>query len=148
LGKFFGILGKHLNAFYFCNIYNVNYNPIDYIIYCAVREHPDRKPASVIIPNFMAFPVQGVEDLRRCPEKVKPGNFRRDVAGRSSGIRLNEIKDPRREKSKASDMKAAVQEVKSSQSAGLSLVETYGLLCWGVLKINSLGISFVSPCVQ
>ncbi len=36
-----GILGKLLNAFYFSNIYNVNHNPIDYIIDCAVGEHPD-----------------------------------------------------------------------------------------------------------
>ncbi len=64
-----------LNAFHLGNIDNVNDNPIDYIIDCAVRKHPDRKPAAVIILNFMAFPVQGVQDLGRCLEKVKPGIF-------------------------------------------------------------------------
>src|SRR5208337_2145072 len=79
-----GILGKLLNVFYFCNIYNVNYNPIDYIIDCAVREHADQKPVAAITPNLTAFPVQGVQYLRGCLAEVKSGNFRCDVADRSS----------------------------------------------------------------
>ena len=38
--------------------------------------------------------------------------------------------------------------LRSSQSVGLSQIETDVLICWGVLNIISLGISFISSGVE